>query len=123
MNKDRIKGTAKQAEGAVLEKIGEIGGDSQLEARGRIDQAVGTVQEGYGKVRGKVRGLIEEAPAAARDAVDTGRDYYRRGTAAVTRTMGDNTALVLLAAGAAGAALGWLAFSRRKRNGGDKDKA
>jgi uncharacterized protein YjbJ (UPF0337 family) len=118
MNEDRIKGTAKKAVGKAQAKIGEVVANDQLEAKGRINQAVGTVQEGYGKVRDKVRDLIDEAPTTARDAVDTGRDYYRRGSAAVTRTMGDNTGLVLLAAGAAGAALGWLMFNRRKKSKG-----
>ncbi len=120
MNKDQIEGAAKKTAGAAQENIGEFATNDRLEAKGRINQAVGTVQDGYGKVREKVRDLIEDAPTAARGAVDTGRDYYRRGTAAVTRTMGDNTGLVLLAAGAAGAALGWLVFSRRKRAKGDK---
>ena len=116
MNKDRIEGAAKKAAGTVQKNIGELAANDQQEAKGRVNQAVGTVQDGYGKVRNKVRDLIDDAPAAARGAVDTGRDYYRRGTAAVANTMGDNTALVLLAAGAAGAALGWFAFSRRKRS-------
>ena len=119
MNEDRIEGAAKKAVGKAQETIGEFAANDQLEAKGRLNQAVGTVQEGYGKVRDKVRDLIDEAPTAARDAVDTGRDYYRRGTAAVTRTMGDNTGLVLLAAGAAGAALGWLVFNRRKKSKGE----
>ncbi len=54
-----------------------------------------------------------DAPATAKTAIDTGRDYYQRGSVAVTRTMGDNGALALLAAGAAGAALSWFLFSRR----------
>jgi LPXTG-motif cell wall-anchored protein len=116
MNEDRIEGTAKKVVGAVQEAAGTVTNDPQVEAKGRLNQTVGTVQDGYGKVRDKVRDLLDEAPATARDAVDTGRDYYRRGSVAVARTMGDNTALALLAAGAAGAALGWLMFSRRKRD-------
>ncbi len=125
MNDDEIKGTVKKVGGTVQEVAGKVTGDEQLEGKGYLNQAVGTVQDGYGKVREKVKDLIDDATPVAKDAIDTGREYYRRGTAAVTRTMGDNTALVLLAAGAAGAALGWLAFSKRKRDkkGGAKDKA
>ena len=115
MNEDRIEGTTRKVAGTVQEVAGKVANDEKLEGRGYLNQAAGTLQDGYGKVRGKVKDLIDEAPAAARDAVDTGRDYVRRGSAAITRTAGDNSALVLLAAGVAGAALGWFAFSRRGR--------
>ena len=113
MNEDEIKGTAKKVGGSVQELAGKAFGDQQLEGKGYLNQAVGTVQDGYGKVREKVKDLIEDATPVAKDAIDTGRDYVRRGSAAVARTTGDNTALVLLAAGIAGAALGWFALSRR----------
>ena len=113
MNEDEIEGTATKPGGSVQEAAGKPTGDERLEARGYLDQALGAVQDGYGKVREKVRDLIEDAPASAREAIDTGRDYARRGSVAVARTAGDNTALVLLAAGAIGAAIGWLAWSRR----------
>ncbi len=98
----------------MQEAIGKVANDEHLEGKGVLNQAVGTVQDGYGKVRDKVKDLIDDAAPTARDAVDTGRDYVRRGAAAVTRTTGDNTALILLAAGVAGAALGWLALRRTK---------
>ena len=115
MNEDRIVGTARKVVGGVQEDIGKLAANDRLEAKGVVNQAVGTLQDGYGKVRDKVKDLIDDAPATARDAVDTGRDYVRRGAAAVTRTTGDNTALILLAAGVVGAALGWLALSRRNK--------
>ena len=113
MNEDRIEGTAKKVIGSAQETIGNVAANDRLEAKGLLNQATGVVQERYGKVREKVRDIIEDVPGAAREAVDTGRDYYQRGAVAVTRTMGDNTALTLLAAGVAGAALSWLIFRRR----------
>jgi uncharacterized protein YjbJ (UPF0337 family) len=117
MNEDRIEGTAKKVGGGVQETVGNITGDEALEAKGLLNQASGLVQDGYGKVRDKVRvkvkDIIDEAPTTAKTALDTSRDYYQRGSAAVTRSMGDNGALALLAAGAAGAALSWLLFRRR----------
>jgi uncharacterized protein YjbJ (UPF0337 family) len=113
MNEDRIEGKVKKVGGTVEELAGKATNDRELEARGYINQALGTVQDGYGKVRDRVKDIIDDAPDTARGAIDTGRDYYRRGSAAVARTAGDNTALVLLAAGVAGAALGWLAYRRR----------
>ena len=119
MDEDRIEGTARKVVGAAQETIGDVAGNDRLEARGLINQATGVVQDGYGKVKSKVLDIIDDAPSAAREAVDTGRDYYQRGAAAVTRTMGDNTALTLLVAGAAGAALSWLIF--RKRGGSTEE--
>ncbi|WBO24037.1 CsbD family protein [Sphingomonas abietis] len=113
MNEDEIKGTAKKLVGTGQEVVGKVANDEQLEGKGYLNQAVGTVQDGYGKVREKVKDLIEEAAPTAKGAIDTGRDYVRRGSAAVARTTGDNTALVLLAAGVAGAALGWFALNRK----------
>jgi uncharacterized protein YjbJ (UPF0337 family) len=115
MNEDRIEGTVKKVGGTVQELAGKATNDRELEAKGYLNQALGTVQDGYGKVRDRVKDIIDDAPETARGAIDTGRDYYRRGSAAVARTAGDNTAMILLAAGVAGAALGWLALSRRGR--------
>jgi uncharacterized protein YjbJ (UPF0337 family) len=115
MNEDRIEGTARKVVGTAQEVAGKVANDEALEGKGYLNQAAGTLQDGYGKVRGKVKDLIDDAPTVARGAVDTGRDYVRRGSAAITRTAGDNTALVLMAAGIAGAALGWFALSRRGR--------
>ncbi|HEY0271455.1 MAG TPA: CsbD family protein [Sphingomonas sp.] len=113
MNEDRIEGTAKKVVGAVQETVGDVTGDEALQGKGLLNQAGGVVQDSYGKVRDKVKDIIDDAPATAKTALDTSRDYYQRGSAAVTRTMGDNGALALLAAGAAGAALSWLIFGRR----------
>ena len=44
MNKDRIKGSAKQTKGAVKEVIGKITGDAKLEAEGKSDKVAGKVQ-------------------------------------------------------------------------------
>jgi uncharacterized protein YjbJ (UPF0337 family) len=114
MNEDRIEGTGRKAAGKAEEAIGKLAANDRLETRGTVNQALGTVQDGYGRARDAVRGLLDGAPAAARDAVATGRDYYRRGTAAVTTRATDNTALTLLAAGVAVAAVSWLVFGRRR---------
>ncbi len=113
MNEDEIKGTGKKVGGTVQEVAGKLTGDDQLEGKGYVNQAVGSVQDGYGKVSDKVKDLIDDAAPTAKDAIDSGRDYVRRGSAAVARTTGDNTALVILAASIAGAALGWFALTRK----------
>lgn len=115
MNEDRIEGTAKKVIGAVQEDVGKLAANDRLEAKGVVNQAVGTLQDGYGKVRDKVKDLVEDAPDTVREAYATGRDYAQRGAVTVTRVASDNTALTALVAGVALAAIGWLAFGRSKK--------
>jgi uncharacterized protein YjbJ (UPF0337 family) len=53
MDKDRIKGSAEQAEGAMKEAAGKVFGDKKLEAEGKTDKAAGKVQSAAAATRGK----------------------------------------------------------------------
>ena len=44
MDKDRIKGSAEQAKGAVKEAAGRVLGDKKLETDGKADKAAGKVK-------------------------------------------------------------------------------
>ncbi len=57
MDKDRVKGMADQAKGAVKDATGKITGDAKLQAEGKAD-----------KLKGKVENAIGGAKDAARDA-------------------------------------------------------
>lgn len=81
------------------------------------DEIAGKARQAAGSVRGRVRDIAAEAPAAAREVVATGRDYARRGAFTITRVATDNTALTALVAGAAVAAVGWLLLGRRRGEG------
>ena len=50
MDKDRIKGSAEQAKGAVEEAAGKILGHQDLETEGKTEKAVGNVQNATGLV-------------------------------------------------------------------------
>jgi uncharacterized protein YjbJ (UPF0337 family) len=56
MDKDRIKGSAEQAKGAVNEGVGKVFGDKKLETEGKIDKAAGKVQNAVGGLKDAVRG-------------------------------------------------------------------
>gem|GEM_PF-249466 len=56
MDKDRVKGAANQAKGAVKEKVGQVTGDTKTEAEGKADKAAGKVQNAVGGVKDAVRG-------------------------------------------------------------------
>jgi uncharacterized protein YjbJ (UPF0337 family) len=56
MDKDRIKGSADQAKGAVKEGVGKMFGDTKLENEGKADKAVGKVENAVGGLKDAVRG-------------------------------------------------------------------
>lgn len=55
MDKDLIKGTAKQAEGTVKEQVGKLTGDTSLEVEGKIEKVEGTIQKAFGKAKAALR--------------------------------------------------------------------
>ena len=56
MDKDRVKGTANQAKGAVKEKVGQVTGDTKTEAEGKADKTAGKVQNAVGGIKDALRG-------------------------------------------------------------------
>jgi uncharacterized protein YjbJ (UPF0337 family) len=56
MDKDRIKGAAEQAKGAVKEAAGKVTGDAKLEAEGKADKFAGKVQNAVGGLKDTLRG-------------------------------------------------------------------
>jgi uncharacterized protein YjbJ (UPF0337 family) len=63
MNKDEIKGKAKDVAGRVERQVGEWTGDPEKQAHGAAKQAEGKVQNAWGKVKD-----------AAKDAADDTRE-------------------------------------------------
>ena len=56
MDKDRIKGSAAQAKGAVKEGVGKVFGDKKLENEGKADKVAGKVQNAVGGLKDALRG-------------------------------------------------------------------
>jgi uncharacterized protein YjbJ (UPF0337 family) len=56
MDKDRIKGSAQQAKGAVKEAAGKLLGDKKLEDEGKMEKAVGKMQNAIGGFKDTLRG-------------------------------------------------------------------
>ena len=55
MDKDRIAGSAKQAQGAVKQAAGKITGDNKLKAEGAADKLTGKVQNAVGGAKDALR--------------------------------------------------------------------
>ncbi|NNG24507.1 CsbD family protein [Telluria aromaticivorans] len=56
MNKDQVKGKAKDIGGKIQEKVGEATGNRQQQREGVSNQAEGKVQEKVGDVKNIVKG-------------------------------------------------------------------
>jgi uncharacterized protein YjbJ (UPF0337 family) len=56
MDKDRIKGSVRQAKGALKEVAGKVTGDAKLEAEGKSDKIAGKAQNAVGGLKDTLRG-------------------------------------------------------------------
>ena len=56
MDRDRIKGSAKQARGKMKEIAGKVTGDAKLRSEGRADKVTGRFQNAVGGLKDKLRG-------------------------------------------------------------------
>jgi uncharacterized protein YjbJ (UPF0337 family) len=55
MNKDQVKGKAKEVGGKIQQKAGEVTGSSKQQAEGLANQAEGKVQKKAGDVKDAVK--------------------------------------------------------------------
>jgi uncharacterized protein YjbJ (UPF0337 family) len=55
MDKEHVKGAAKQAEGTIKEAAGKLTGDKSLEMKGKMDKAEGKVRDKAGDVKDEIR--------------------------------------------------------------------
>lgn len=55
VNKDQVKGAAKQVKGAVKEAAGKATGNRQMQAEGAVEKTAGKVQKGFGDAKQKVK--------------------------------------------------------------------
>ncbi len=60
MSDDRIEGTARELGGKVKGTAGDLLGDTKMQADGKIQEAVGKLQDNYGAAADQIRGLTEE---------------------------------------------------------------
>ena len=56
MDRDRIKGSAKQVKGAVKEAAGKALGDTKLQGEGKADKTAGKIQNAVGGIKDALRG-------------------------------------------------------------------
>lgn len=59
MNKDQVKGVARDVAGKVQEQAGKLVGSKEQQAKGLAKQVSGKVQKGVGDVREAVKDLAK----------------------------------------------------------------
>ena len=55
VNKDQVKGRAKEVKGNIKEAAGKLVGNDKLKIEGRVDKAVGKAQGAYGDLKDAVK--------------------------------------------------------------------
>jgi len=55
MNKDQVKGEAKNIAGKVQEQVGKISGSKEQQVKGQAKQVTGKIQRGVGDVEQSVK--------------------------------------------------------------------
>ncbi len=56
MDKDRIKGAAKQAKGSIKEAAGKVMGDAKIQAEGKAEKMAGKAQNTAGGIKDAMKG-------------------------------------------------------------------
>lgn len=59
MNKDQVKGKAKEVAGKVQQKTGELVGSSEQQAKGLSKQVEGKLQKGVGDAKESVKDAVD----------------------------------------------------------------
>jgi uncharacterized protein YjbJ (UPF0337 family) len=108
MDNDRIIGSAKDFAGKVEGTIGDIAGDAETRAAGRVREATGTAQNLYGQAKDTAREATDAAVSYAKDAYGNGGDTFRDGSQAIAKKVQDNPLGSMLIAGGIGFALALL---------------
>ncbi|MEO6823788.1 MAG: CsbD family protein [Nitrosospira sp.] len=60
MNKDQIKGTAKDIGGKIQEEAGKITGSKEEQAKGLANQAEGKLQKNVGDAKEKLKDAVDK---------------------------------------------------------------
>lgn len=58
VDKNQVKGLARQAKGSVKQAVGKATGNRRVEAEGAIEKSAGKVQKAFGDLKSKIRKSI-----------------------------------------------------------------
>lgn len=55
MNKDQVKGDINKAKGSIKETTGKVFGDKDMENKGKVQNAAGKAQKGFGNLKEEIK--------------------------------------------------------------------
>ncbi|OJU09310.1 MAG: hypothetical protein BGN86_14280 [Caulobacterales bacterium 68-7] len=97
MTDDRIEGVARAGLGRIQDAAGGLVGDPETQARGKLNQAAGRVQDAFGKAKNRVTDGLSAAGDYSQDTLEDLADIVReRPLTAVGVTLGVGVLLGLL---------------------------
>ena len=70
MDENRMSGTARNGGGKVQEAVGKFTGDNKMEARGKVNQAAGDMEDLYGQAKDAASDVAQSVQHSAKIADD-----------------------------------------------------
>ncbi len=77
MSDDRIEGAAKQGVGRVQDAIGGLVGSDKTQAKGKMNEAAGSLQNTYGQVKDQAADVLDQAKDQAQDSYEQIESFIR----------------------------------------------
>lgn len=113
MNSDQVEGTARETVGRLREDAGAVLGDDVMQGRGKLDQATGAIQHGYGRVVETMQSTADGSPVPG-DVGHAVRKLGRQIASTLHDTFGDAAPTYMLAGAITflGAAILWAGRDR-----------
>jgi uncharacterized protein YjbJ (UPF0337 family) len=77
MSDDRVGGLVKEGIGRVQDAAGGLVGDTGTQAKGKLNEVAGSVQNAYGQVKDQAQDALEQAKDNAQSAYGSLESYVR----------------------------------------------
>ena len=108
MTDDRIDGAVKTGVGRVQDAAGGLVGDDKMQAKGKVNEVAGSVQDTVGKVKDQAQDAIDQTRAKAGDVMADAKDRMQDSYDQVSAYTQDQPLRALAAALGVGVVLGLL---------------
>jgi uncharacterized protein YjbJ (UPF0337 family) len=77
MSDDRVVGSVKEGIGRVQDAAGGLLGDDETQAKGKVNEVVGSVQQTYGQVKDQAQDALRQAGDTVQTAYGSLGNYVR----------------------------------------------
>ncbi|MGJ0237526.1 CsbD family protein [Novosphingobium fluoreni] len=120
MNENELRGEARYLGGKIQKEAGDAVDSTDWQVDGVVKQVSGAAEHAYGRARAVAEDVLEGAPALAdgarerlHDVAGQAQDAVRRGSATLNDSVRSDPAILAVAAGVIGLAVGWLIRGNR----------